>query len=66
METSYVIKMFYLKKDEFWIQRMNQKINREAKRPRKLLTVIRKNHIDKNKEKKGILCELVHFIQCKA
>ena len=45
METSYVIKMFYLKKDEFWIQRMNQKINREAKRLGKLLTVIRKNHI---------------------
>ena len=66
METSYFIKMFYLKKYEFWIQRMNQKINREAKRPGKLLTAIRKNHIDKNKEKKGILCELVHFIQCKA
>ena len=32
-------------------------ISKEAKRQGKRLKAIRKNHIDKNQEKEGILCE---------
>lgn len=36
----------------------NEKKNsKEAKRQRKRSNLIRKNHIDKNKAKEGILCE---------
>lgn len=45
--------MFYLKKYEFRIQR----INKTGKR----LKAIRKNNIDKNKEKEGVLYEAGAF-----
>ena len=43
------------KKAEFYIQRINKKIKKEAKRQGKRLKVIRENHIDKNKEKESPL-----------
>ena len=36
-------------------------MNKEAKRHDKRLTAIRKNHMDKNKEKEGILYEAGAF-----
>ena len=61
METSCFPKTFYLKKDEFCIQRMNKKISKEAKRQEKVKKQSEKNHIDNNKEKTGILCETGAF-----
>ena len=62
MATCYFTKMFYPKKDEFCIQRMKKKtISKEAKSQGKRLKVIRKSHIDKNKEKERVLCEAGAF-----
>ena len=44
---------------------MNKKISKEAKRQEKRLKAIRNNHVDKNKEKEGILCVAGEFIQCR-
>ena len=46
------------KKNEFCIKRMNKK---EIKDREKRVKEIRKYHVDKNKEKEGILCEACAF-----
>ena len=38
-------------------KKKKKKNSKEAKRQRKRSNLIRKNHIDKNKAKEGILCE---------
>ena len=43
------------KKKKKWNKKKKKK--KEAKRQRKRSNLIRKNHIDKNKAKEGILCE---------
>ena len=40
---------------------MNKKIRKEANGQGKKIKMFRKNHVDKNKEKKGILCAPVTF-----
>ena len=57
MQAVYFTKMFCLKKDESRIQRMDKKTNKQTKQQRKRLTVIRKNIVDKNKEKEGVFYE---------
>ena len=57
MQAVYFTKMFCLKKDESRIQRMDKKTNKQGKQQRKRLTVIRKNIVDKNKEKEGVFYE---------
>ena len=57
MQAGYFTKMFCLKKDESRIQRMDKKTNKQTKQQRKRLTVIRKNIVDKNKEKEGVFYE---------
>ena len=52
-------------------EQKQQKISKEVKRQglkklKKRLKAIRKNHIDKNKEKRVFYMELVHFTQCRA
>ena len=48
METDYFTKMFYLKKDESWIQRMDKKIKKETKwQTKRLKKQSEKNQIDK-------------------
>ena len=57
METGYFTKSFCIKKDETRIQRMNKKTNEQTKKQRKRLRAIRKNYVDKNKEKEGVCYE---------
>ena len=57
METGYFTKSFYIKKDETRIQRMNKKTNEQTKKQRKRLRAIRKNYVDKNKEKEVVYYE---------
>ena len=57
METGYLTKSFCIKKDETRIQRMNKKTNEQTKKQRKRLRAIRKNYVDKNKEKEGVYYE---------
>ena len=42
METCYFTKLLYLKKDDFFMQKVNQKISKEDKRQVRSLKVIRK------------------------
>ena len=54
LETGYFTKSFCIKKDETRIQRMNKKTNEQTKKQRKRHRAIRKNYVDKNKEKEGV------------
>ena len=54
METGYFTKSFCIKKDE---TRMNKKTNEQTKKQRKRLRALRKNYVDKNKEKEGVYYE---------
>ena len=48
------------------MQKMNKKISEDTKRLWKRLKAMRKHHIDKNKEKKGVLLKAIYFTQCRA
>ena len=52
-----LLKRFTWKKVSFAYKEWTKTISKEAKRQGKRLKAIRKNHIDKNQEKEGILCE---------
>ena len=56
-----ILKRFTWKRCAFaykeWKKKKKKKNSKEAKRQRKRSNLIRKNHIDKNKAKEGILCE---------
>ena len=61
IDAGYFTKQFCLRKDEFHIQRMNQKANEQSKMQRKKLRAISKNYIDKNKEKERVFYEAGAF-----
>lgn len=55
MKTGCFTKMFYFKKDESWIQRMNKKDSGKDWKSQKNI------YIYKNKETEGTLCEVGQF-----
>ena len=62
MATCYFTKCFTRRKMSFAYKEWRKKtISKEAKSQGKRLKVIRKSHIDKNKEKEGVLCEAGAF-----